>query len=128
SYFLRQVGVNLTGDLDVYSSNQGKHFLLNERNAGLLAKATLVGKIRYKTGRDTVSDKQIVITSITNDDEAFHRYMYIDCVNDGEAMVTIVNENGSITAILNQTKYSSYFKYITEETNYGKNKPVESIP
>ncbi|MCQ2520479.1 MAG: hypothetical protein MJ107_08110, partial [Lachnospiraceae bacterium] len=31
SYFLRQVGVNLTGDLDVSSSNQGQHFPLNER-------------------------------------------------------------------------------------------------
>lgn len=124
SNFLRQIGVNLTGDLEIYSSNQGNNMLLCDANSGLLTKAILVGHVRSKRKSDVINDKQIIITSVTNDEERLHRYVYIDSINDGEAMVTVVNENGSMTVVLTQTKYSSFFKYITEETNYGKNHPV----
>lgn len=126
--YIVEVGNTLPGSYDIYMETSNGIVLLNDLNHRGLAKALTSGDVFFKRKKDLPTGERLVITAISDENNEIRNYIYIERLSNGKARVTLVNSNGTMTATLTNTRYSSFIHLSGVHTGNGDNTAVDSIP
>lgn len=124
--YVSEVGLVLTGNVDVYVDNNGEICMLLDKNYASFAKTAASGNINFEKKKVKPIDHTVTAVGVSRDDDT-HRYIYVYELENGRTRVTVSTENGETTADLD-VKFKNFLKLCPEHAAYGDNTPVEFIP
>lgn len=125
--YMRQCGVNFTGDVDVYADVEGQYYSISHDISGNIGRTIIIGAINLKRMKNKPTGNQIIFTTIDNQ-TGIKRKATIDELSNARVMVTIENENGKKRVVLDDITYLSISRLITTNVEDGKNAIVDAIP
>lgn len=126
--YLRQCGVNLTGNVNVYAQVDDTCYQLTRDNANHMARVLVVGTVNLERAKDVENGNKIILTSISKDKEHVRRVATIEELENTKTKVTIENENGKVTVVLDEVRYMSLLQIITKDAGEDGNLIIEAVP
>lgn len=126
--YVRQTGVNLTGNLSVYAEVDGNAYRLGHDNSNRIARILVVGTMNLKRSKDVPTGEKIVLTSVDRSEDNFKRTTVVERLENDRVMVTHTNEYGSKRCVLDDVTFFSIKQTIKEGLTAGENIEIDSIP
>lgn len=128
--FARKYTIHLADTLvnvDVYAERDDLKVQLNDKNIRALAIMGSSGSIYFERKSSEYSGREIHFTAIEKDTDV-RRYITVREMTDGRTVVTVENENDTMTATLSNTRYANFVRIMAVNSAYGLNPEVDEIP